>query len=308
VEGGLQIYRADTGSCNGCDIEVLAALAPRFGLQELNIEVVEQPEEANVLLVTGLILKKTQPEIKKLHDRIREPKLVIAYGQCAVSKDVFYDSYNAVGALDEVIPVNVYIPGCPPRPQAALYAITKVLGVEEFKAESDLWKVPEVFRGKLSIDEDKCIGCSACVRICPSAAIDLEEEEERRIFKFWYSKCVGCGLCRDICPPEAITMTEDYRLATEDRHKAYSAVTKIVQRCAGCGREYLPSQISEFGLAAVLLKAAKYEENREKLLEAAAYCTECRRTLDRAKAGKRLLLELNRRIFNDTKKEKPVNA
>jgi len=293
------VYRADTGSCNGCDIEVLATLDPKYGLQELNVKVVEHPEEANVLLVTGLVTRKTEPEIKKIYEKIREPKLVIAYGQCAVGMGVFYDSYNAVGAVDEVIPVNLYIPGCPPSPRATLYGVAKALGIEGFKEGEDIWDVPEAFRGRLAVDEETCIGCGACAEVCPPAAIDIEQEQEKRILKFWYSKCIGCGSCRDICPPEAITMTDDYRLATDDRQKLYLTVTKGLQKCAGCGREFIPPQVSSFGLENALKKITKYEEYRKRLVERSAFCPDCRKTLDQIKEGKRLLLQLNQRSLSD---------
>ncbi len=293
MAGEIRVYRADAGSCNGCDIEVLASLDPKYGLQELNVVVAEHPEEANVLLVTGLVTKKTEQAIKEVYEKIQQPKLVIAYGQCAVGMDVFYDSYNAAGALDAVIPVNLYIPGCPPSPRATLYGITKALGVEGFKEGDAIWNVPKAFRGKLAVDEEKCIGCGACAEVCPPKAIDIEVAQDKTALKFWYSKCIGCGSCKDVCPPEAITMTEDYKLATNDRQTLYLAFTKGLQKCANCGKEFAPTQVSSFGLEKALAKITRYEEYRKRLVEASSFCPECRKTLDRAKEGKRLLLELN---------------
>jgi len=291
---GISIYRADAGSCNGCDIEVLASLDPKYGVGELNVSVAEYPEEANVLLVTGFITKKTEPEIKKVYEKIQEPKLVVAYGQCAVGMDVFYDSYNAVGPVDEVLPVNLYIPGCPPSPRATLYGIAKALGVEGFKKGEAIWNVPEAFRGKLEVDEEACIGCGACAEVCPSAAIDVEQKADKVELTYWHSKCIRCGSCRDICPPEAITMSDDYRLATDDRRTLFLKIEKGLQICPECGEEFVPTQVSSFGLEEALNKITKYEEYRKRLVETASYCLDCRRTLKRIKEGKMLLLELNK--------------
>lgn len=291
---GIRVYRADAGSCNGCDIEVLASLDPKYGLQDLNVTVVEHPEEANVLLVTGMVTKKTESAIKEVYAKIQQPKLVIAYGQCAVGMDVFYDSYNVVGAIDAVIPVNLYIPGCPPSPRASLYGITKALGVEGFKEGDAIWNVSKAFRGKLAVDEEKCIGCGACAEVCPAKAIDFEKTQDKTTLRFWHSKCIQCGSCREVCPPEAITMTEDYKLATDDKQKIYLITfTKGLQKCANCGRDFAPTQISSFGLEKALAKISKYEQYKKRLVEAASYCPECRKTIDRTKEGKRLLLELN---------------
>lgn len=294
----IRVYRADTGSCNGCDIEVLASLDPKYGLGELNVSVAEHPEEANVLLVTGLVTKKTEPELKKIYEKIQEPRIVIAYGQCAVGMDVFYDSYNAVGAVDEVIPVNFYIPGCPPSPRATLYGVTAALGVKGFKEGEAIWNVPKAFRGKVEVDEEACIGCGACAEVCPSAAIDIEQKQDKQIIRFWHSKCIRCGSCKDICPPEAITMSDDYRLVTDDRQKLFLEFTKGLQKCAGCGKEFVPIQVSTHGLEAALMKITQYEEFRKRLTETAAYCLECRKTIDRVKQGKGVLLELNKKSLS----------
>ncbi len=314
----IRVYRADTGSCNGCDIEVLASLDPKYGLGELNVSVAEHPEEANVLLVTGLVTKKTEPELKKIYEKIQEPRIVIAYGQCAVGMDVFYDSYNAVGAVDEVIPVNFYIPGCPPSPRATLYGVTAALGVKGFKEGEAIWNVPEAFRGKVEVDEEACIGCGACSEVCPPAAIDIEKKEDKMTLRFWHSKCIRCGSCKDICPSEAITMSDDYRLVTGDRQQLYSDITKDVQKCAGCGQELVNTQIVTFGLDAVgehlrekysdLMKtdpktwgkiAKPYADlKKECQTDIGLLCPTCRKTLDKIKKEKMLLLAINLEEFS----------
>ncbi len=303
---GIRVYRADTGSCNGCDIEVLASLDPKYGLGELNVSVAEHPEEANVLLVTGFVTKKNEPELKKIYEKIQDPRIVIAYGQCAVGKDVFYDSYNAAGAVDEVIPVNLYIPGCPPSPRATLFGIITALDKADFKKDAEIWNVPEAFRGRVEVDEEKCIGCGACAKICPSTAIDVEQEQDKMVLRFWHSKCIRCGSCKDICPPEAITMSKEYRLATDDRQKLHLDITKGLQKCAGCGEEFVPTQVPQFGFETatgktmVKLKALgikqpppELKEFQMRMLQQASFCPDCRKTLDNVKKGKNLLLNLN---------------
>ena len=290
----LKLFRMDAASCNGCDIEILAALAPQFEASQLGIEVVLRPEEANVLVVTGIVISKSVKELEEIYSKIQEPKLVIAVGQCANSKDVFHDSYNVEGPVDNIIPVNYYIPGCPPRPQAILHAIATVLEKPDFKAGSEIWDVPEGFRGKVEADSDKCTGCEACVKICPSEAIDAIETDGKRTLRFNYTRCVLCAICEEFCPEEAITLTDKYRLVTADRTKAFSKVELNVDQCSVCGNYYNPPGIAEKGIQRVLEKQGTYKQYSKGLGEVAKICLACRNKLDNIRNAKKLLLTLDK--------------
>lgn len=111
------IYRINTGSCNGCDVELLAtALVPKFGFSSLACDFTNSPEEANIVLVTGPITTRSSSFLKDTLSRIPEGKVVIAAGICPISCGVFRDTYSIEGPLDNFVDVDVNIPGCPPSP------------------------------------------------------------------------------------------------------------------------------------------------------------------------------------------------
>lgn len=121
----LWVYHLNTGSCNGCDIEILATLTPRYDLERFGIVLVGSPRHADVLLVTGPVTRQMAPRLKRIYEQTPDPKLVIAIGSCGIEGGVFYESYNLVGPIDQFIPVDVYVPGCPPRPEAIIEAVVK---------------------------------------------------------------------------------------------------------------------------------------------------------------------------------------
>lgn len=124
----LWVYHANTGACNGCDIEVINVLTPYYDAERFGIKLVGSPRHADVILVSGPVTRQVTPALKRLLDAVPEPKLVVAIGSCACGGGIWFDSYSVMGGADKVIPVNLYIPGCPPRPEAILYGIALALG------------------------------------------------------------------------------------------------------------------------------------------------------------------------------------
>ncbi|MCK4580704.1 MAG: NADH-quinone oxidoreductase subunit B family protein [Dehalococcoidia bacterium] len=121
----LWVFHLNTGSCNGCDIEIVAALTPRYDLERFGIVLVGSPRHADVLLVTGPVTRQMESRLKRVYEQTPDPKLVIVVGSCGIEGGVFYESYNLVGPVDQFIPVDVYVPGCPPRPEAIIEAVVK---------------------------------------------------------------------------------------------------------------------------------------------------------------------------------------
>ncbi|MGB9005047.1 MAG: NADH-quinone oxidoreductase subunit B family protein [Candidatus Aminicenantales bacterium] len=122
------ILHLNSGACNACDIEVVAALTPRFDLERLGVLLKATPRHADVLISTGPVTRQMKDRIIRIYDQTPDPKFVIAVGACAMSGCVYRGAYNVMGGLDQVIPVNVYVPGCPARPDAILDGVVKLLG------------------------------------------------------------------------------------------------------------------------------------------------------------------------------------
>lgn len=132
----LWVYHTNTGACNGCDIEVINVLTPYYDAERFGIKLVGSPRHADVLLVTGPVTRQVLPALKRLYESVPSPKLVIAIGSCASGGGIWYDSYNVVGGVDKILPVDFYVPGCPPRPEAILYGVAVALGIAPKKVAS----------------------------------------------------------------------------------------------------------------------------------------------------------------------------
>ena len=106
----------DGASCNGCDIEVLACLTPRYDVERFGVINTGNPKHADIFLVTGSVNAQNLPVVRQIYNQMLEPKCVVACGICACSGGVFRDAYNVIGGVDRAIPVDVYAPGCAIRP------------------------------------------------------------------------------------------------------------------------------------------------------------------------------------------------
>lgn len=117
----------NSGSCNGCDIEILATLTPRYDLERLGIKLQGSPRHADVLVCTGPVTRQSRDRLRRIYEQMPEPKFVVAVGACSISGGVFRGCYNILGGVDEVIPVDVYVPGCAPRPEAIINGVAILL-------------------------------------------------------------------------------------------------------------------------------------------------------------------------------------
>ena len=124
----LHLRHLDAGSCNGCDWEIAALLNPYHDIQRLGIDFVASPRHADLLLVTGVMTRNLEEAAIRAYEAMPEPRLVVAVGACAISGGVFAGSYAARDGIGETLPVDVFVPGCPPRPEALIQALLVAVG------------------------------------------------------------------------------------------------------------------------------------------------------------------------------------
>ena len=124
----LHIRQVDAGSCNGCELEIAALNNAVHDIERFGVHFVASPRHADMLLVTGPVTRNMEIALKQAYDAMPAPKLVVAVGACGIGGGIFGKSYASCGGVDEVISVDVYIPGCPPRPEALLHGILLAIG------------------------------------------------------------------------------------------------------------------------------------------------------------------------------------
>jgi len=123
----IWVFHMSVGSCNNCDIEILDCFTPKFDLERFGIQLIGSVRHADALLITGAMNKKAAPRMKKVYEQAPKPCVVVACGTCALSQHMFKFSYNVAEPLDKILPVDVYIPGCPPKPEAIIAGIAKMI-------------------------------------------------------------------------------------------------------------------------------------------------------------------------------------
>jgi len=146
----LYVLRVDSGSCNGCEIEIFAALIPQYDVERFGVRLVASPRHADALLVTGPVTRQFTPILKRVYEMVPEPKVVIAIGACGCGGGIWYNSYAVEGGVDRVIPVDVYVPGCPPHPAAILYGVLVALDVLKQKMRWGRYEEPSPGGGRKS--------------------------------------------------------------------------------------------------------------------------------------------------------------
>src|SRR5581483_3098306 len=124
----LHIREVDAGSCNGCEVEIVGLNSPVYDIERFGIHFVASPRHADMLLVTGPVSRNMELALRKTYNATPDPRLVVAVGACGCSGGIFGQNYATIGSVDKVIPVDVYVPGCPPNPQALLRGILTAIG------------------------------------------------------------------------------------------------------------------------------------------------------------------------------------
>ncbi len=128
LRGSVQIRHVDAGSCNGCEVEIGAAFGPVYDAERYGARLVASPRHADALIVTGVVTRNMAEPLRRTYAAIPGPKLTVAVGDCARDCGVFAGAYGVAGAAGDIVPVDVEVPGCPPRPEAIVAALRELTG------------------------------------------------------------------------------------------------------------------------------------------------------------------------------------
>jgi Ni,Fe-hydrogenase III small subunit len=124
------IYRINAGSCNGCDVEcATTALIPRYDVERLGCQYCGSPRHADIVLITGPLTTRVKKDVLRVFAEIPDPKVTVAVGVCPISGGIFRESYAVHAPIDQYLPVDVNVPGCPPRPQAIIEGVAQAIAI-----------------------------------------------------------------------------------------------------------------------------------------------------------------------------------
>ena len=145
IKRSVYVYRVDCGGCNGCEIEIFGSITPVFDVERFGIKVVPSPRHADVLLYTGAVTRAMRMPALRAFEAAPDPKIVVSYGACGCTGGIFYDNYCVWGGTDKILPVDVYIPGCPPSPAQTIYGFAMALGLLDQKLHRRICSSVELF-------------------------------------------------------------------------------------------------------------------------------------------------------------------
>jgi len=179
IQRSIYVYRIDCGGCNGCEIEIFAALTPLFDVERFGIKVVSSPRHADVLVFTGSMTRSMRVPAMRAYHAAPDPKICVAYGACGCSGGIFHDLYCVWGGADKFIPIDVYIPGCPPTPAATIYGFAMALGIlgQKLKATHHIQS-----------EDEHVLPCHPKVPLALRVEI---ERESRRMAGYLYGKQIA---------------------------------------------------------------------------------------------------------------------
>jgi Ni,Fe-hydrogenase III small subunit/formate hydrogenlyase subunit 6/NADH:ubiquinone oxidoreductase subunit I len=288
----VRIYRFDASGCNGCDVAILE-MATSAPLHRLGIQIAETPDEANLLLITGGANQKAAGELAAVHRRIGEPRRVVAVGSCATTLGIFKGSSVMAGPIDGIVPVDLWIAGCPPRPQTLLLALAEALQIR-LEGLTPLPPSPG-YRGEPQVDPSRCMGCGACAHVCPADAIALGDAGAERLVRFSRGDCISCASCQDACPSQAILLSASEPVWFTDKGTGASRTSVALAVCPACGKPCIPAPQIQW-----VMRKLEEARKRDGAVPAGvgrrlAVCPACRRTrVAEVTEAKRLLAAMAR--------------
>ena len=127
LKKSLWVFHYAGASCNNCDIEILDVLTPRYDVERFGMQLVGSPRHADVILVSGSINQRDKDRLLEVYNQASKPVFVVAFGACGITGGIFAEGNTFAGPVDKIIPVDAYIPGCPPKPEAILGGIVKLI-------------------------------------------------------------------------------------------------------------------------------------------------------------------------------------
>lgn len=207
IQRSCYVYRVDCGGCNGCEIEIFAAITPIFDAERFGIKVVSSPRHADVLVYTGAVTRSMRVPALRAYHAAPNPKVCVAYGACGCSGGIFHDLYCVWGGADKILPIDMYIPGCPPTPLATIHGFAVALGLLKQKMQMVHHVQGEDERSQL---------------LFPEVPLELRvevERESRRMAGYWSGRNIAntfLGLVKERSPKEAIAEVDAYLRGQDD--------------------------------------------------------------------------------------------
>ena len=179
IQRSAYVYRVDCGGCNGCEIEIFSSITPVFDAERFGIKVVASPLHADILLFTGAVTRAMRMPALRAYEAAPDPKIVVSYGACGCGGGIFHDLYCVWGGTDKIVPVDVYIPGCPPTPYATIYGFAVALGLLDQKLKGT---------HQVQGDDDRVMP------VFPNIPLDVRvmiEREARRMAGYWQGRQIA---------------------------------------------------------------------------------------------------------------------
>jgi Ni,Fe-hydrogenase III small subunit len=207
IQRSAYVYRVDCGGCNGCEIEIFAAITPIFDAERFGIKVVSSPRHADILVYTGAVTRSMRVPALRAYHAAPEPKICVAYGACGCSGGIFHDLYCVWGGADKILPIDLYIPGCPPTPPATIHGFAVALGLLSQKMKAEHHVQQEGEHSQL---------------LHPEVPLDLRIEVERtarRMAGYWHGKRIAdtfLGFIKAGDPDQAASDLQAYLRQQDD--------------------------------------------------------------------------------------------
>ncbi|MDL0089019.1 NADH-quinone oxidoreductase subunit B family protein [Campylobacter gastrosuis] len=162
IKRSFSVFRIDCGSCNGCEIEIFAAITPMWDPERFGFKLVASPRHADILVVSGPITRQMYYPLLRAYEAAPDPKIVVGLGACGASGGIFHDSYAVHGGADKVVPVDVFVPGCPPHPASIIYGLAVGVGILDQKIskvsfendDGEIFELPNSLVGNILFERD----------------------------------------------------------------------------------------------------------------------------------------------------------